>query len=193
MRLLGAGLSFAVLLLSSCSQLDPTSAGVRGMPPTLEQIYPLTATEVQKKFVTNLIGTAGVPANYAWDIRDRTWSVVTEAGLYEVSRQCDQYIDSLFRFNRDQRAVRQGLTATGAATASILGLAGVAAMPIAITAVAFGLSASLFDAGVNSVLFTIEPSALRNVVLQGRKKYLETVDLKAIDTRPQMLIVLQAT
>ena len=186
-----AVLVIGVLLLSSCSHLDPTTAGVRGMPPTLEQIYPNTATGIQKTFVDNLIATAGLSAKSPLATRDPDWSLVAEAGIYEIGRQCDQYIDALFRFNRDQRAFRQGLTAAGAATASILGLAGVAAMPIAITAVAFGLSATLFDASVNSVLFTIEPSALRNVVLQGRKKYLDDIDIATVDTRPRMLIFLQ--
>ena len=125
--------------------------------------------------------------------RSGDWAVVTEAGIYEIGRQCDQYLDVLFHFNRGQRALRQGLTATGAATATILGLASVAAAPIAITAAAFGLSASLFDAGTNSVLFTIEPSALRNIVLKGRKAYLDDLYKRMgdINTRPRMLIALQ--
>ena len=116
---------------------------------------------------------------------------MAEAGIYEIGRQCDQYLDVLFRFNRNQRSIRQGLTATGAATATILGLAGVVAMPIAITAAAFGLAASLYDAGVNSVLFTIEPSALRNVVLRGRQAYIEKLDLSRVNSRPRMMIALQ--
>ena len=119
--------------------------------------------------------------------------MVTEAGIYEIGRQCDQYLDVLFHFNRNQRAMRQGLTGVGTATATILGLASVAAAPIAITAAAFGLSATLFDAGVNSVLFNIEPSALRNVALKGRKGYLDDLKTKMteIDTRPRMMIALQ--
>ncbi len=65
----------------------------------------------------------------------------------------------LFRFNRVQRAGRQDLEAAAAATAAVMGISGVGAKAIAITAAAFGLATSLFDASVNSVLFTIEPSA----------------------------------
>ena len=96
-----------------------------------------------------------------------------KAGVYEIGRQCDQYLDALFRFNREQRAGRQDLAAAAAATGAIMGLSGASAKALAITAAAFGLATSLFDASVNSVLFTIEPSALRNVALQGRKNYLE--------------------
>jgi hypothetical protein len=54
----------------------------------------------------------------------------------------------------------------------------------------------LFDAGVGSVLFQVEPSALRNIVNQGRQVYLDglaqrTNNFTAIDTRPDMMIGLQ--
>src|SRR5262249_48906476 len=135
-----------------------------------------------------------VPLGYTTlSYRDDNWALVLKAGLYEIDRQCDQYLDALFRFNREQRATRQGLAAIGATTAAIMGLTDVTATAIAITAAAFGLGASLFDAGVSSVLFTIEPSALRNVALQGRRNYLEGLRQQEIvvDTRPDMMIVLQ--
>jgi len=149
-----------------------------------------STTAAQNAFVNDLIAKAYGQPMYL-DPRQGDWPLVTEAGIYEISRQCDQYLDVLFHFNRNQRALRQGLTATGAATATILGLASVAAAPIAITAAAFGLSASLFDAGVNSVLFTIEPSALRNIALKGRQGYLDRLKIGEISTRPRMLIALQ--
>ena len=179
------------MLMTSCGlirdQTDPTATSVRGVPPTLERLNIPLNREAQDAFVSDLVHDAGIrPGPISGD-----WKYVTEAGFYEIGRQCDQYIDALFRFNREQRAARQGLTAVGAVSATIMGLAGVAAIPIAITAAAFGLSATLFDAGVNSVLFTIEPSALRNVVLQGRKKYLDSLDMDKINTRPRMMIALQ--
>ena len=189
------------LLLTSCEALrqetDPNTVSVRGVKPTLEQLNITSLTAAQNAFIYDLTAKAGfVDANgrpYSLPPRSADWSVVTEAGIYEISRQCDQYLDVLFHFNRNQRAMRQGLTGIGAATATILGLASVAAAPIAITAAAFGLSATLFDAGVNSVLFNIEPSALRNVALKGRKGYLDDLKTKMteIDTRPRMMIALQ--
>lgn len=181
------------LLLVSCNAVrdEAETGGVtaRGVQPTLEQLNISSGTAAQNLFVNDLIAKAGLTYTPAPGSGD--WAVVTEAGLYEIGRQCDQYLDVLFRFNRNQRAIRTGMTATGAATASILGLAGVAAVPIAITAAAFGLSASLYDAGVNSVLFTIEPSALRNVVLKGRKGFLDSLDLAKVTNRPRMMMTLQ--
>jgi hypothetical protein len=182
-----------VLLLTACQALrdeaDPGTVSVRGVAPTLEHLNISKDTTAQDAFVNDLIRKAGL--DYTPRPGDYSWGFVAEAGIYEIGRQCDQYLDVLFRFNRNQRAIRQGLTATGAATASILGVAGVVAMPIAITAVAFGLAASLYDAGVNSVLFTIEPSALRNVVLKGRQAYIRQLDLSKVNSRPRLLIAMQ--
>ncbi len=178
---------FGLVLLTSCG--DPGGVSVRGVQPSVEQLNITSSTAAQNLLVNDLIIKAGLTRTPG--PRDPDWSLVTEAGIYEIGRQCDQYLDLLFRFDRRTQAVRQGLTATGAATATILGLASVAAAPIAITAAAFGLSASLYDAGTSSVLFTVEPSALRNIVLRGRKGYLDGLDLAKIDSRPRMMIALQ--
>jgi hypothetical protein len=53
------------------------------------------------------------------------------------------------------------------------------------------LAATLYDAGTSSVLFSVEPSALRNIVLRGRKGYLDSLDMTKIDSRPRMMIALQ--
>lgn len=179
--------------LPSCSlmrdQTDPSI--VSGIPPTLEQLNISTTADAQDLMVTELIRMAGLSSQPLPGSED--WDLIMKAGVYEIGRQCDQYLDALFRFNREQRAGRQDLAAAAAATAAIMGLSGASAKAIAITAAAFGLATNLFDASVNSVLFTIEPSALRNVALQGRKKYLD--DLRdqnvIINSRPDVLIALQ--
>jgi hypothetical protein len=185
-----------VPLLSSCALVrewtDPTTVSVRGVPPTLEQLNISASAAAQNQLVGDLVAATGLSSEEL-KTRGDAWSLATKAGIYEIGRQCDQYLDVLFRFNREQRAGRQDLAAAAAATGAIMGLTGVSSKAIGIAAAAFGLATGLFDASVNSVLFTIEPSALRNVALQGRKKYLE--DLKKnnvkINSRPDMLIVLQ--
>jgi hypothetical protein len=184
-----------VPLMSACTLVrewtDPTTVSIRGVPPTLEQLNVSATIYAQNQLVYDLIVAAGFPPGMQFAARDDNWSLVAKAGIYEIGRQCDQYLDILFRFNREQRAGRQDLAAAAAATGAIMGLSGVSVKAIAITAAAFGLASSLFDASVNSVLFTIEPSALRNVALQGRKYYLEKLDINKVTTRPDMLIVLQ--
>ena len=170
---------------------DPTTVSVRGIPPTLEQLNVSATIYAQNQLVYDLIVAAGFPPGTQFAARDDNWSLVARAGIYEIGRQCDQYLDILFRFNREQRAGRQDLAAAAAATGAIMGLSGVSVKAIAITAAAFGLASSLFDASVNSVLFTIEPSALRYVALRGQKFYLDNLDIDKIKTRPDMLLALR--
>jgi hypothetical protein len=144
----------------------------------------------QDQMVDALIHTAGLPPE-ALSARNPNWSLVWKAGLYEIGRQCDQYLDALFRFNREQHALHQDLAAAAGATGAIMGIAGASAKALAITAAAFGLSNALFEAHVNSVLFTIEPSALRNVAQQGLHNYLKSIDESKILSRPDTLIALQ--
>jgi hypothetical protein len=184
-----------VPLLSSCALVrdwtDPTTVSVRGVPPTLEQLNVGATIDAQNQLLGNLIVIAGLQPGAERTAAD--WDLVYRAGVYEIGRQCDQYLDVLFRFNREQRAGRQDLAAAAAAAGAIMGLSGVSSKAIGIAAAAFGLASSWYEASVNSVLFTIEPSALRNVVLQGRQKYLDDLKQKnvKINSRPDMLIVLQ--
>ncbi len=171
-------------------QTSPSRVSIRGVPATIESMPSSQVFEARNQLVKQLVRDAGL-GDQEPPIGSPQWAVVFRAGVYEVSRQCDMYLDALFRFGREQRAAQQGLSAAAGATGAILGLANAAASAIAITAASFGLAGNLFDAGVNSILFSMEPSALRNVVLQGRQAYLEGVDQQKIVSRPDMLIYLQ--
>lgn len=189
---LAAGIALSLSACGLRDQLDPGAVSVHGVQPTLEQLNVTANRQLQDNLVDHFAHQAGLTTKEL-GAQDPRWGLVFEAGVYDVGRQCDQYLDALFRFNREQRANRQGLIAIAAGAGAIMGLAGVTTTAIAITAAAFGLSASLFDAGVNTVLFTIEPSALRNIALKGREAYLDKLvkDKVQIYTRPRMMIAVQ--
>jgi hypothetical protein len=171
---------------------DQTSAArirARGVPSTIEALSSQEVRASRDALVEQLVADTGLTSEPA--LGDERWAVVFRAGVHEVGRQCDMYLDALFRFNREQRAARQGLSAVAGTTGAILGLTNAATSTLAITAASLGLAGSLFDAGVNSVLFAMEPSAVRNVVLQGRHAFLDSVDQRKITSRPDMLIYLQ--
>ena len=192
----GSGLALCTaLVLSSCGssdQLDPGTANIRGVQPTLEQLGISKDSQLQDQLLDRLVSTAGYPSG-SLGPGDTRWSMVFEAGVYEVGRQCDQYLDALSHFSRQPQANRPGLIAVAAASGAILGPAGVTTTAIAITAVAFGLSAGLFDASASSVLFTLEASALRNIVQRGHELYLARIakDKIAINSRPRLMTALQ--
>src|SRR5438128_1927330 len=120
--------------------MDPTTVSIRGVQPTLEQLNVSATANAQNQLVSDLIQGAGFPPGTQLAPYDDNWSLVMKAGVYEIGRQCDQYLDVLFRYNREQRAGRQDLAAAAAASGAIMGLSGASATAIAITAAAFGLA-----------------------------------------------------
>jgi hypothetical protein len=146
--------------------------------------------QLQGQMVDALIAKADLTRQALADNPAR-WRDVTDAGLVEVDLLCDRYLAALFTFNREQRAGRQILTAAGAGTAAILGLTGAAGATVALVAASFGIAANVFDAGANSVLFTVSPTAVRAVAVRGRQAYLETIKWERVNSRPRMMMVVQ--
>lgn len=172
------------------NQVDPRAVGIRGVPATLAQTTIVTNANAQESLVNVLIQKAYI-GDAPLGADDTRWKNVAQAGIVEVDMLCDQYISALYNFNRDQQAARQGLTAAGATTAAILGLTGAAGVTIALVAASFGLAASLFDAGVNSVLFSVSPDAVRSIAQRGRQAYLAGIVWKDVTNRPLMMAVVQ--
>lgn len=182
------GLCMLMLASGGCA----TTSTINGLPSIPEQLSvdPMAAAEAESKYIRALSLRGGlegvIPVNYSAD-----WYLIQRAGIRDIGSRCDEYLNALFRFNRQQQAIRTGLTSTAAATGTIMSIAGAASAAFGIVTAAFGLSSSLFDATTNSVLFTIEPSALRNVVLQGLDKYAKIMDASRPTTRPDTMIQLQ--
>src|SRR5215218_1094275 len=100
--------------LVACVALSLSACDVRGPsgPGAVEQ--PNTANAPQQN---NLIGNLASAAGY--DVKtlgpgDPKWAQVFEAGVYEVGRQCDQYLDALFQPNRAQGATTNAIVLTAA-------------------------------------------------------------------------------
>jgi hypothetical protein len=180
--LLGAG------VLAGCGTV---SNQLLGVPPTLQQSNLVADAQLQNQVVDALIAKAGFLPGTRLEVGSPQWKYVAQAGLLEVDLVCDRYLASLFAFNREQRAGRQVLTAAGAGTAAIMGLTGAPGISIALVAAAFGLAANVFDAGVNSVLFTVSPAAVRAIAAKGRQVYLSTIKWETVDSRPMMMSVVQ--
>jgi hypothetical protein len=99
------------------------------------------------------------------------WAVFIEAGFNFIDEECNQYLDSLFWFDRYRRTTQTQIAITGAATAAIMGIAGAAAEAIAATAAAFGFLTATTDNFGNSVLYELEPSGIKTLVDRSRAQY----------------------
>ncbi len=182
-------LLFAVV---SCSRFHPNYVGPRGLQPSVDQLNYASVATRQNELVTQLKSMAGLDNN-PLNPPDAKWFLVLKAGMGLVDGQCEQYLDALFRFNREQRAIQQGLTATAATTAAILGLTGASGTAVAVTAAALGLGSVLFEASANTVLFQLEPSAVRNIVRESSDAYKAAVFAQehVYQSRPDAMLGLQ--
>jgi hypothetical protein len=169
-----------------------SSKQLLGVPAALQQSSLLVDASAQEQMVQALILKAGFRPGTYLEVGSSNWKFVAQAGLVEVDILCDSYLATLSSFDREQRAGRQILTAAGAGTAAIMGLTGAAGVSIALVAAAFGLAANVFDAGTNSVLYTVTPTAVSTVAAKGRREYLKTVDWKRVTSRPAMMVVVQS-
>lgn len=185
--------AICAILLGACvvTGCGTMSNRLLGVPSTLQQSNLIADEAAQEAMVNSLARKASIDSRGGLPAIGTHWRAIAEAGVVEVDIQCDRYLAALFTFNREQQGLRQGLTAAGAATAAILGITGAPGMAIALVAVSFGLAANLFDAGVDSVLFTIGPPAVRAVAAKGRQAFLAGIVWDKVDTRPRMMMVVQ--
>ena len=180
--------------LTSCSRFDPKRIGPGGLPPSIEQLDYATVATRQDELVMKLKSMAGFAATDATlQPIDTRWFLVLKSGMGLVDGQCEEYLNALFRFNREQHAIQQGLTAIAATTAAMLGLAGASGTAVAATAAALGLGSILFEAATNTVLFQLEPSAVRNIVRESSDTYKAAVYQQAevYQSRPDAILGLQ--
>lgn len=188
---IGRGLALATTIaLGGCAAVE----GVQGPPTAMEQFKrdPIAAANIQTRYIEGLRIRADLPqVPPVLPAPASDWAQILQAGIDQIDEECNNYLDQLYKFNAQQRAARQGLTAATATTGVILGLTGAAATTFGITAAALGLAASLFDAGTNSVLFSIEPSAVRNVVKTGQQRYIKVLAADLPTNRPRTINALR--
>lgn len=180
----------AILCIGACAAAD----GVEGPPANMERLSadPIQRAKLQTNYIEGLRLSADLPQQpTVRPVPAEEWRLIQRAGIDQIDEACNGYLYTLYRFHAQQKAARQGLLAATATTGVILGLAGATTMAIGITAAALGLSASLFDASTNSVLFSVEASAVRNVVQESRSRYLVTVEKNPPTNRPDTMISLR--
>jgi hypothetical protein len=152
---------------------------------------PIARANLQSRYIQGLRLSADLPQYPTQPVSAEDWRLIQRAGVDQIDEACNNYLYTLYRFNAQQKAARQGLLAATATTGVIMGLAGAGTMAIGITAAALGLSAALFEASTNSVLFSVEASAVRNVVQESRSRFAAVMEANPPKTRPDTMIALR--
>jgi hypothetical protein len=155
----------------------------------------LNATDIQyyranqDVVVQNLLalaGRGGVPES---DIND--WSPVVDAGIGFVKQRCEAYLDAIFWFNRYKNTTVNEINLLGAGTASALGIAQASARDIALVALAFGITAQTIEILSSSILYKIDPAAVKSLVDTSQAIYLQSIAGVRYTSRAAAVLALQ--
>jgi hypothetical protein len=175
----------ACLITSGGSDQQRRLRYVNGLSPIIDAQIVKQSTTAQHAVFDQLLKRAGL-CTTSDDTKctpppdgSAEWGKFVEAGFGFIDEQCEQYLDALFWYNRYRNATSQHLALTGGFTSSILGIAEASAKSIAITAAAFGFSSTAFDNLSGTVLFDLDPSAVKNLVDRSRAQYRAAVQARS--------------
>lgn len=160
-----------VAILAGCNPVGTADnlTRLRGPAAEIDAADLAAFTTRQLQVAEELSRLAGLPGPPATGSND--WALVVDAGIYYVDKVCDDYVNALERFNRERNSVKNGVALTGAAAAAAMGVLSASAEAIALTATAFGLATGLIDVGSQTVLYSIDPGALLDLLRRTQATY----------------------
>ena len=141
----------------------------------------------QDVVVQNLMASAG----YAPESQISDWTPVVDAGIGFVKQRCEAYLDAIFWFNRYKSTTVNAISLLGAGTASALGVAQAAARDIALVALAFGITAQTVEVLSSSILYKIDPAAVKSLVDASQAIYLQSIEDIRYTSRPKAVLAIQ--
>jgi peptidoglycan hydrolase-like protein with peptidoglycan-binding domain len=161
------------LILSGCSARDDVDLLLRGPTPQFDPAAIQKASHDQGELLKAISWNAGLEGRSP--ITTEQWRSFVVAGFDFADGQCEEYLSALRRLDIARRRAVQQTNLVGSAVAGILGIVSAAAGAIAITAIAFGLTAATIENVAGSLLFELPPSAVRTLVVRSRAAYEENL------------------
>jgi hypothetical protein len=141
----------------------------------------------QDVVVQNLMALAG----YAPESPIGDWTPVVDAGIGFVNQRCEAYLDAIFWFNRYKSTTANEISLLGAGTASALGIVQASARDIALVALAFGITAQTVEVLSSSILYKIDPAAVKSLVDASQAIYLQSIKDIRYTSRSKAVLAIQ--
>lgn len=177
---------FLLGMLPGCSSIKAQWADRYGPDPVPSAMATIEASNREAEVVTALLRANGYArADVSNDVPTSSlaWYGVILTGFNVVDDACQTYINDLWKLDRQKGRVRDIITASGAATAAIVGAnANPSTATLTTLAQAFGLASTLTGTIGDSYLFAQNPAALGQIVKKLQTAYRDDV-AKNIDTR----------
>jgi hypothetical protein len=179
-------LVFVAVIITGCVDSDRLRL-LTGPGVEINGIELQTYRANQDVVVQNLVALAG----YTPGLEINDWRPVVDAGIAYVHQRCQAYIDALFWFNRYKNTTVSQISLLGAGTASALGIVQASAREIALVALAFGVTAQSIEVLSSSILYKIDPSAVKSLVEASQGTYLRAIAPIRYTTRPTAMSAIQ--
>jgi hypothetical protein len=183
-----AGFAVLIALLPGCTKSDMKAGftGRWGPDPSLSAGDVQSVVSNQNQVLNYIIldaGLAKISPDGTFD-RPIAWFQVTEWGFNVGRQDCDIYMNTLFRMNREKQRNDSMFTALGTAAAAILTSTNSGQKALSIVAAAFGMTTALNDALFQSFLFTESPGLVAIKVRSMQDAFQETIEKNQTDGTP---------
>lgn len=135
-------------------------------------------------------GEHGPRCNYA-AMSGPQWTVFVNAGVYDIDRRCDDYLDWLYQIKRSRGPIQKQMTRTANLTKAVLELTGTADFTIELVGLAFGYALDSWTDVADSLLFNMEYSTVQKLVYDRQRLMKEDIFKISFTSRPQALHALR--
>jgi len=165
-------------LVTGCTSSDikASMTGRWGPDPALPATEVGSVSSNQTQVLRYIIDDARNAAELIGRPADLDWFQVAEWGFNIGRQDCEVYLNSLFRMNREKQRNDSVLTALSTATAGILTASTNGQKALSIAAAAFGMTTALNDALFQSFLFAESPGLVANKVKEAQDAYKATIE-----------------
>jgi hypothetical protein len=190
-------ISILALSCGGCSNSDFVYLN-QGIGTALSASDLETQSSLLNQYVDLLCQQAGlvpegilVPCNDAF-FSPAQWMIFVQAGMNDIDRRCDAYLQWLDDKRRWQHPILQEISDVRTATELIMAASGVGVAPIAIVGAAFGLATSTFTNLSSRLVLEVNQSTVQSVVLTSQNKYRFTLingDPLTVPPTPPTVIV----
>jgi|GEM_PF-2920101 len=189
--LLGCTLFLLAGVMAGCSSADfkRIVSGRWGLDPALNPVEFNNVIHDQRLVLQYIGQEAGLITSDGTVVG--SWYTVAQWGFNVGRQDCEVYLNTLYRLNREKQRNDSALSALAAGSAAILTPTHASAQSLSIVAAAFGLTTAINDAAFQSYLFTEAPGLIANKVKDLQDVYQKSLTQASIATADQAYSAIQ--
>ncbi len=119
------------------------------------------------------------------------WTAFTLAGMNDIDRRCDAYLDWLDAQRRDRTPILTQIAALGGSAGAIMGVAGAGTQALSIVATAFGLAGTTYANWNSRLLLDVDHSTVQTIVYTRQQDFRKANVGVIVPDRPAAIYLLR--